>query len=1660
MVITNPAGVCSPSTVNLTLAAVTTGSTAGLTYTYWTDAAATIAYTTPTTATAGTYYIKGANTTTGCYDIKPVVVTVNPLPTVVINNPAPVCSATVNLTLASVTAGSTAGLTYTYWTNAAATTAYATPAAATAGTYYIKGTTASGCYDIKPVTVTVNPAPTVVIVNPAAVCSPASVNLTLAAVTAGSTAGLTYTYWTNAAATIAYASPSSATAGTYYIKGTNTTTGCYDIKPVIVTVNPLPNVVINTPAAVCSPSTVNLTAAAITTGSTAGLTYTYWTNAAATSAYATPAAATAGTYYIKGTNATTGCFDIEPVTVTVNPLPVVVINAPAAVCSPATVNLTSAAITSGSTPGLTYTYWTNAAGTIAYGTPATAGAGTYYIKGTTASGCIDIKPVTVTVNAVPAAPVVSPATATICQGSIRILTSGTAATWSPITDLYTDAAATVAYTGQVLTTVYAKPATAGTVVYIATVSNGFGCTNTGISTLTVNASPEVTISSDYCTVAGKVRLTASTVPGGATYLWNTGQTTASIDVDIAGVYNVLATFGTGCTGTGSTNVAVELVTNGDFSAGNTGFFTEYTYTTNNLYPEGYYAIGTNANPYHANFWGKEHTTPAQTGNFMMINGSSTLIGTPARRRTIWQQTVSVLPNTNYYFSAYGMNLNPGSPAQLQFEVNGIPVGTIADLNLAPKPNNAASVNINNWLRFYSNPTWNSGSVTTAVIRIINLNTSAGGNDFALDDISFSTLSTFIKLLSVTGSDVQTTCVNTAISDIVYSVGSGATGPTISGLPAGVTAVFNGVNLTISGTPTVAGNYTYSVTTVGNCNSVTATGSIIVQAPTINLTAGTSTQTVCRNAAISNISYTIGGTATNATVSGLPTGIVMTKSGNVLTVSGTPTVAGTFVYTITTTGTCTPETVTGTITVQTQSITLTSGSNTPTLCINTPLANILYTVGGTATGASVTGLPAGVTGIYNSGFFFISGTPTQAGTFNYTITTSGGCTGATATGTIIVQQQTITLASGSATQAFCVGSPMFNIVYNIGGSATGATATGLPTGVLGVYNAGLFTISGTPTQSGTFSYTVTTSGGCTNATATGALTSGVNTWTGTVSTNWSTAANWSCGAVPITVTDVVIPTGAPNMPQLTTTSVSKSIVLQTGTTIDLNGQSFTNYGAVSGPGLIRGSSTSQLTINAPSTTSTLNFSQAIDGTSNALGNLTINGASSTVVLSNKVNLYNVLSLAAGTLTINNTLVLRSTSTGTARVAPVTGAISYGASGIVDVERYFPARRAWRLFTAPVAYGGQVFDNWQNGGVYNAGRGTYVSGPGATSPTGANGLDWSPLNNYSLKAGSTLAPVSNTHTALLSKGVANAADNLPYFIFVRGDRIIANTNPANSNTTTLSSKGRLQTGTQTFPLTAATNAFTLVGNPYASPVDMKNIVRTNITNRYYLWDPYINVEQGGYIVFDDFDNNGVYDAVPPTTLSQSLQSGQAFFTQTMTNAPASVVFNETAKSSTNNLVTFRPMGSGTATLRVNLYHLNENDSTVLLDGIMAQFDNSFNTEVDMQDAVKGSNIKENIGLRRDLKNLTIERRPVSVDNDSLYLQVTRTTQRNYRLRIEPLNMENSLPAFLEDSYAGIKTPLSNSDISVVDFVVNTEAGSAATDRFKIVFKQSAVITGAAY
>ncbi|MBN3521423.1 PKD domain-containing protein, partial [Algoriphagus lutimaris] len=109
-----------------------------------------------------------------------------------------------------------------------------------------------------------------------------------------------------------------ATAGTYTVTLTSTKGADSDEIQIDVTVNDPITLSINAPPAVCEPNTVDLTDPAVTSGSSAGLTYTYWLDDQATQELNNPnAVGVSGTYYIKGFNALTGCELIKPVEVSI-----------------------------------------------------------------------------------------------------------------------------------------------------------------------------------------------------------------------------------------------------------------------------------------------------------------------------------------------------------------------------------------------------------------------------------------------------------------------------------------------------------------------------------------------------------------------------------------------------------------------------------------------------------------------------------------------------------------------------------------------------------------------------------------------------------------------------------------------------------------------------------------------------------------------------------------------------------------------------------------------------------------------------------------------------------------------------------------------------------------------------------------------------------------------------------------------------------------------------------------------------------------------------------------------------------------------------------------------------------------------------------------------
>ncbi|MBA3827803.1 MAG: gliding motility-associated C-terminal domain-containing protein [Taibaiella sp.] len=164
----------------------------------------------------------------------------------------------------------------------------------------------------------------------------------------------------------------------------------------------------------------------------------------------------------------------------------------------------------------------------------------------------------------------------------------------------------------------------------------------------------------------------------------------------------------------------ELIVNGDFSSGNTGFTSSYTYNPSSVYAAGVYAVDYNPSSVHPLAVSyRDHTTG--TGKMMIINGASTAVD-------VWCESIAVTPNTNYAFSAWFANWSVddvgAATPDLQFKINGVLLGSPTLISASP----------GTWLHFYQ--VWNSGPSTTASICIYDLTTAATGNDFSIDDISF------------------------------------------------------------------------------------------------------------------------------------------------------------------------------------------------------------------------------------------------------------------------------------------------------------------------------------------------------------------------------------------------------------------------------------------------------------------------------------------------------------------------------------------------------------------------------------------------------------------------------------------------------------------------------------------------------------------------------------------------------------------------------------------------------------------------------------------------------------------------------------------------------------------------------------------------------------
>ncbi len=158
--------------------------------------------------------------------------------------------------------------------------------------------------------------------------------------------------------------------------------------------------------------------------------------------------------------------------------------------------------------------------------------------------------------------------------------------------------------------------------------------------------------------------------------------------------------------------------------------------------------------------------------------------------------------------------------------------------------------------------------------------------------------------------------------------------------------------------------------------------------------------------------------------------------------------------------------------------------------------------------------------------------------------------------------------------------------------------------------------------------------------------------------------------------------------------------------------------------------------------------------------------------------------------------------------------------------------------------------------------------------------------------------------------------------------------------------------------------------------------------------------------------------------------------------------------NDTALFRPE-TGVEQLSVQLYAVTASsaDTFVNIDGALAQYNSLYNAVVDWQDAKKFGNINEGLGLLRDGVILSIERRPLITDYDTLFLDLTGTSVKTYQLRLTGSNWPepSGLLCKLYDNYLNVYTNVNLTTTTTITFSITGNNGSASATRFMVLFAQ---------
>lgn len=347
----------------------------------------------------------------------------------------------------------------------------------------------------------------------------------------GSSTGSTSFYWSQNGVNISSSSilnvPSSNTgSSTYYFVATNGS--CSDSTAHTVTVNPIPVIDLGNDTTVCVGQSVLLNAA---TG-LPNTTYS-WSTGTTNSSIITN---NPGTYTV--TASINGCTDTDSVMITALSSPVFDLGNDTTICDGSSLALDATS----SGMNITYQWQGSSSSTMPMITASTAG--NYQVTAMNSIGCSYTDDITVTIGQNPVPNLGNDTT--LCVGSSIML------------DGNTTPAGTISWNGGSAGDPFLTVDSAGT--YNITVTTDDGCV--GTDNIVVSYSAVAVSLGDTLDLVTGSPITLDAGNAGSTYLWNTGATTQTIDVDSTGSFDVMVTDMFNCTASGSVVIVNTTSTNG------------------------------------------------------------------------------------------------------------------------------------------------------------------------------------------------------------------------------------------------------------------------------------------------------------------------------------------------------------------------------------------------------------------------------------------------------------------------------------------------------------------------------------------------------------------------------------------------------------------------------------------------------------------------------------------------------------------------------------------------------------------------------------------------------------------------------------------------------------------------------------------------------------------------------------------------------------------------------------------------------------------------------------------------------------------------------------------------------------------------------------------